>query len=272
MKKLRTIRTIVSLLMLITSTAYFLMPQHLPHLERIAVGMQIIPSLLSASIGISIFWLIVSGVFGRIYCAAFCPLAGLQDLLIRVFRKFRIFRIKYRYKQPKRFRYDALLLYIVSLVLSFGSAMLLLEPTTIYANIIEHIRPTDETSSTLIYLGVGTAIGLACAIISIVILVILTAMRGREFCNSVCPLGQAFSMLERFNIYRIEIDTDICDSCLKCEEICKTSCINAVSRHIDNSQCIRCFNCIAECPQKAIRFQAGRNSSASPLFNRAKQS
>ena len=66
--------------------------------------------------------------------------------------------------------------------------------------------------------GLGAVAGMTVGILMAVILGILAAMRGREFCTSVCPLGTAFGMLSEYAIYHIEINPDKCTSCGQCEE------------------------------------------------------
>lgn len=77
-------------------------------------------------------------------------------------------------------------------------------------------------------------------------------------------------MLSDYAIYHIEINPDKCTSCGLCEDVCRASCIKTVSRYVDNSRCVRCFDCVARCPEEAIKFQPNRNRPATPLMRRVK--
>ena len=47
--------------------------------------------------------------------------------------------------------------------------------------------------------------------------------------------------------------------------------LKVVGRYVDNGRCVRCFDCIAVCPNDAIRLQANRNRPANPLLRRTKK-
>ena len=63
---------------------------------------------------------------------------------------------------------------------------------------------------------------------------------------------------------------DRCTGCLKCEEACPANCIKAVSRYVDNTRCVRCFDCLHVCGDDAIHYQPNRNRPATPLMRKAK--
>ena len=137
-------------------------------------------------------------------------------------------------------------------------------------NIASAINPS-AIEATWINLGLGIGTGITAGIVSFVMIAAYSLLRGREFCTHICPLGTAMGLLYEHNIYHIEIDRDKCVYCGKCEENCKSSCIKTVSAYVDNSRCIRCFDCLAVCPEEAIRFQPNRNRPATPLFRKSKQ-
>ena len=43
------------------------------------LNVQIVPALMTASVGWILIWLVVTLLFGRIYCSAICPLGSLMD-------------------------------------------------------------------------------------------------------------------------------------------------------------------------------------------------
>ena len=122
----------------------------------------------------------------------------------------------------------------------------------------------------MIAVGVGTAVGVVAGIVSALLILICAVFTGRGFCNTVCPIGTALSIIEPHCIFHIEIDPDRCTGCLKCEEACPANCIKAVSRYVDNTRCVRCFDCLHVCGDDAIRYQPNRNRPATPLMRKAK--
>ena len=85
-------------------------------------------------------------------------------------------------------------------------------------------------------------------------------------CIGECPV----EAISAGDIY--VIDPDKCISCGRCEERCRAQCVKVVSRYVDASRCVMCFDCVADCPTGAIRYQRNRNRPATPLVRRVKNS
>ena len=90
MKKLKTIRIVLSVVLLLLFTLLVadisgVLPYEAHRLER----MQFVPALLSMGIGIDAFWLVFAFTFGRLYCSSVCPLGTVQDIdgLVSVTRR-----------------------------------------------------------------------------------------------------------------------------------------------------------------------------------------
>ena len=266
MKRLRMIRIIVSLLFFAASIAYVIFGA--PNILAISKELQITTSLLSINIGVILFWCATTLLFGRIYCSSVCPLGTLQDFVIRLSRKH-LSKRSFRYRHPRNYRYDVVIIYIVGSLLGVGIVSLLLEPWQIFRNIIDIWHPSDSEAAAL-HLGIGITIGLICGIASFLLILSLSFFRGRIWCTDVCPIGIMLGAISSRSLLHIEIDPDKCINCMACEEGCKSGCIKVVSRYVDNTRCIRCFNCIASCPNDAIRYQPNRNKASTPLMRRVK--
>ncbi len=91
---------------------------------------------------------------------------------------------------------------------------------------------------------------------------------GRDYCNTICPLGSALGAIGHMTVMNIEIDPDRCTYCGKCEDVCSAHCIKVTERMVDNSRCLRCFDCLAVCDDDAIHFQNTKNMPLTPLFQR----
>lgn len=273
MKSLRALRIISSVLFLAASVAYLLIGTRFPTLSIYSVRLQIIPSAIASCVGITLFWLAATLLFGRIYCSSVCPIGTLLDaaaaLRPRLFANTR--RASYRYHSAFRRRYDILVVYIICLVIGLIVVPLVIEPWNIFCNIMATVH-LDALPAQWARLGIGAAAGIAGGVVSFVLIVGAGLLFGRDFCNSVCPIGMALGLLHSRTIYHIEIDPDRCSGCMKCEEHCKASCIKVVSRYVDNSRCVRCFTCIDVCPDDAIHYQPNRNRRSTPLMQKVKHS
>lgn len=67
---------------------------------------------------------------------------------------------------------------------------------------------------------------------------------------------------------RIDIDTDRCTQCRKCEYVCKAECIDLTSHVVDGSRCINCFNCLSVCDDDAIHYTYTRKQLSIPMMQK----
>lgn len=269
MRNLRIIRVLVSTLFFAASVGCLAIGLTEHPLARLAESSQVIPSLLAGTLGASLFWLVVTIVFGRLYCSSVCPIGTLQDLILPLRKHISVFPSTFRYKKGRRIRHHILVIYVISVIAGLGIVPLLLEPWNLMRTICSIPRP-DSVPPQWVALGLGTLTGILAGAVSLLTLTIVTIYFGRDFCNVVCPLGTAMSLLDSRNVYHIEINPDKCVGCLRCEEECKCSCIKVTGHYIDNSRCVRCFDCLAVCDEGAITYRRGRHRPKSPLMRRAK--
>ena len=224
---------------------------------------QIINLILSASIPMLAVWGIVTYVLGRVYCSSVCPLGTMMDVASYISRHTAKRGNKFHYRQPNS-RMRALSLIIMGIGIVMGNAIIvtLLDPFFDFSTVVEGAVIPACT------LG-AAATGAATTIEGIIILLIvmISASRGgRLLCNTMCPAGNALGMISRHSIMRMDINTDLCTGCLKCVEVCKSSCIDPSSHTIDSSRCVMCMNCAAACPNKAITYTSNRHRLQKPLM------
>lgn len=266
MKSLKHIRVVLSLIFLFEAGAFIICGASAPHHTAMSERTQILPSAIAiaTAMGATLVWILLTLALGRIYCSTVCPLGTLQDLIIRGRFIAAGHEPQFRFRDSglhRISRFNILLIYAI-LMTAFGAAVAsCLEPWNWFRNLLLIPR----------LLVAGLTIGSVWAIVSALILLIFSLLRGRDFCNTLCPVGAALSYLSTNAVMHIELNPDKCDSCLRCEEACKASCISIKERRVDNDRCIRCFNCINVCPCDAIRFQYNRNNVATPLFRSSRR-
>lgn len=131
-----------------------------------------------------------------------------------------------------------------------------LEPFGLYAKIVQTLTHPRLAASTAVTLTAAIAI-------------IWTAWRrGRIFCNTLCPVGTILGCVSRNSAMRIDIDTDRCIQCRRCEHVCKAECIDMQSHVVDMSRCVVCFDCLPVCPNDAIRYTTERHQLAIPMMQK----
>ncbi|MCF8235417.1 MAG: 4Fe-4S binding protein [Bacteroidales bacterium] len=217
------------------------------------------------------FVLLLTLLFGRIYCSSICPLGTFQDVLIRLEKKFKI---------RKRFTYIRtynwlrfILLGAGILVLVLGSAVVFswLDPfgnfgkmTTAFArpvliglNNIGALILKQFDSYALYHISYKTfnLWPFVFALIVLITLILMTWHRGRLFCNTLCPVGTLLGLVSRFSVFRIKIKESECNSCWRCAFDCKAGCIQAEEKRVDMTRCVGCMNCMTACPKSGIGYK-----------------
>lgn len=227
------------------------------------------PSALALTLGVSLFWLIITLLAGRIYCSTVCPIGSIQALTIKLRRKTGKKMLPYRFETQKKVRFNLLWIYLATIVIGQFTFAFIIEPWNIWRNIFSVGIPEDVGASWL-SIGASSLVGMIFGIISLVAIPLAAWREGRAFCNVVCPVGTALGWVGSFSPVQIAIDPDRCISCMKCEDVCQSKCIKVISRLVDNSRCVRCLDCIGVCPAepKAIGFSASRKRPAAPLLKK----
>lgn len=266
MRHITHIRIILSIVLLIEAAASVVLVASDHACAGVAYHLQILPSMLAASMGATLTWLAITLLFGRIYCSTVCPLGTIQDIVAFLRRKLLRRPIVHSYMPPRPIRFYILVICAV-FVIAAPTLAVLLEPWSWFTAMTDTFTGTRDTAVfTRLALSAGS--GIATALIMLVILVAYAALTGRSFCNHLCPVGTALGIIASRAALHIEIDPDRCTSCMKCEDECKASCISVKSRIVDNSRCVRCFNCVSRCPDDAIHLQMNRNGVMSPMMRR----
>lgn len=219
---------------------------------------QLIPAILAGSAAWIMVWVVVTLSFGRVYCSSVCPLGTLQDVAAHLGRRFsRGAGKRYRYSTPvASLRYPVPLIVAGCLLVGLTKVVELTDPFTIYSKIaIAVVRP--------LAIGVG---GAAATLLLLLIICAVAWRKGRIICNTVCPAGGFLSLLGRRPVYAVDINTDKCTHCGKCEDVCKSSCIDLRDCVVDSSRCVMCMNCTAICPNDAITVRRGKHQLSIPMM------
>lgn len=243
------------------------------------VYLQFTPSLLSflqtasySAAGVFVV-LIISALFGRIYCSIICPLGILNDVITYVARKRSSKKMFFKSKKALNWlRYPLLIVVVVSLMMGFAVLVTFLDPYSIAGRFFTYLlRPmvlfanngiaSVTSNSSSVYKMAIQWPNLAVLGLTVLMLVVIFYMaykRGRLYCNTVCPVGTLLGLISKIAIFKVKIDKSLCSKCAKCVSVCKSECIDLKTQTIDQSRCVTCFNCVAICGDKAIDYRALR--------------
>lgn len=269
---LRNIRIGISVLLFGLITFFFLdFAEILPIGFHRLAHLQLIPALLSLSIGILLFLIVLTLLFGRIYCSSICPMGILQDVIARISKATGKKKKRYQYSPAKNIlRWSILGLTIIGFLGGFTMIVGLLDPYSAYGRIAVHVfKPIymggnnllesifsrfDNYTFYRVDASVVELFSLIIAVVTLVAVVVLAWKHGRTWCNTVCPVGTVLGFLSRFSLFKIRIDHDKCNGCGLCATKCKAACINSKEHDIDYTRCVDCFDCLGACRQKALNY------------------
>ena len=272
---LRKIRTILAAVFFVLITLLFLdFTGTLHHWLSWMAKIQFLPAVLALNMVVVVALLLVTLVFGRIYCSIICPLGVLQDVLARIRRK----KNKYSYSKEVRWlRYPVLVVFIIALVAGVGSVFQLLAPYSAYGRIATMIfQPVwkfgnnilatiAERADSYAFYSVDTWMRslpvFIIAAVTLVVLFVLAWRGGRTYCNTVCPVGTILSFFARFSWLKIRFDEEKCKNCSMCSKNCKAACIDYKTHTVDYSRCVVCGDCIDKCKFGALRYGIRKQES-----------
>lgn len=255
----------------------------------ILAKLQFLPALLAGNLIIVILLVVLTLVFGRIYCSVICPMGILQDILAKLNWK----KNRFTYSPALNWlRYIMLAVLAVSMVLGISSVTALLAPYSSFGRIAQNLMQpiyiycnnllasvAESMNSYAFYttdLWVRSMPTLIIAAVTFVLILVLAVIGGRTYCNTICPVGTILGFLSRFSLLKVVIDTDKCKNCRKCERNCKASCIDIKNHTIDYSRCVTCGNCLGNCNFGAMKYsvtfgksgETGKTGNSAPSSDR----
>ena len=275
---LRKIRITLATVMFIGLTLLFLdFTGTLHHWLSWMARVQALEAVLALNVAVIVLLVVLTLVFGRIYCSVICPLGILQDIFGWFGKKAK----KHRYTYSRALswlRYSVLGVFIVALVAHVGVLVQLLAPYSAFGRIATMLlQPVWKVGNNFLasiaesmdsYAFYSTDVWmkslpvLIIAVVTLVVLVVLAWRGGRTYCNTVCPVGTALSLLARFSWLKIHFDIDKCKNCSLCTKNCKASCIDFKNHIVDYSRCVVCGDCIDSCKFGALKYvQSGVKGS-----------
>lgn len=244
---------------------------------------QFLPAVLALNLGVVVFLILLTLLFGRVYCSVICPLGVMQDIFAWFGRKSK--KNRYTYSPAKSvLRYTVLGIFVVALIAGVGSVVALLAPYSSYGRIAQNLLApfwawgnnlfayiAERADSYAFYekeVWLKSLPTFIIALVTVVCLAILAWRNGRTYCNTICPVGTVLGFFSRFSWMKPVIDADKCVNCGLCGRNCKAACIDTKNHTIDYSRCVSCMDCLEKCHTHAIRY--GRVKKADPVTSERK--
>ncbi len=268
---MRYFRLLIAAASLVIMTLLFLSltPALTQHLHWMA-NIQFLPAILAVKVIVIVALFVLTLLFGRVYCSVICPLGIAQDAVTGV-----ACIGKKRKKKPFAYapannmlRYGVLFLFIAALFTGVGAVFTALDPYSAYGRIVSNLlAPIAIAINNVLADGSVKANNfdyihrpemiivlpsLILASVTVLIVGTLAWLKGRYYCNSICPVGTLLGLISRFSFYRPTINLSKCVSCKLCSFKCRGACIDAKNHAIDTSRCVMCLDCTKVCSKDAI--------------------
>lgn len=237
-----------------------------------------------AGLFLSLIVVVVTVVFGRVFCGWFCPLGALNDF-VGSFRRIKVRPETKLDRTGNKVKYYVLVGILVAAVfqihfvgfldpiaLTIRSFSVAVSPAfnylvhgvfdLVYKADVGPLSAVSEPAYDFLRNNVvsfGRPTFYQGGFIGLLFLGILALnfVRRRFWCRFVCPLGALLGLLSRFSLLNHKLDVATCDDC----RLCLATCGGGARPHAESgwrgSECVYCMNCENACPQKSISFSFG---------------
>ncbi|MBD5317219.1 MAG: 4Fe-4S dicluster domain-containing protein [Bacteroides sp.] len=277
-KWLRAIRIAVSVVAFSLITGLFVsFGMTIPGVAAWLARIQLLPAAMAFGMTVFVGWLIVTMIFGRVYCSSVCPMGFYQDICARGARLTRRSRRRraYHFTRPSNvLRYSLLALTAGALITGIGIVPVLLDPYSAYGRMaLCVLKPVWGAVAGLfsaepLAAAGGSALGMTVAVLTAIAVGWAAARNGRTVCNTICPVGTTLGLVSRYSVFHIDINPDKCVMCHRCEHACKARCIDLPAHTVDTSRCVVCFDCLPVCPNDAISYTPSSHRLQLPMLQR----
>ncbi|MBE6311801.1 MAG: 4Fe-4S dicluster domain-containing protein [Bacteroidales bacterium] len=269
---LRKFRTVIAIVFFLSLTLLFLdftgtIHCYLGWMAKV----QLLPALLALNVAVVALLLLLTFLFGRVYCSVICPLGVMQDIFAWTSKHFK--KNRYTYSPAKnKLRIAALIVFVALTLIPGASAIAhLIAPYSAYGriaanlfapvylwcnNLLAYFAERAESYtfySVDVWLKSGISIAVAAA--TLIGISFLAWRNGRTWCNNICPVGTALGFIAKYSLIKIHLDNEKCIKCGLCAKNCKSSCIDVKNGKIDYSRCVACYDCLDTCKKGALTYK-----------------
>jgi MauM/NapG family ferredoxin protein len=235
--------------------------------------------LVYAYFAFSLVTVVMTILFGRVFCGWVCPLGAVHQFSSFAFKRAKFLKPPREDKASLAPKYYILVIVLAGAVLGLDLAGYLDPLSFLTRSVSLAVFPALAqalASLTGVLYGLG-AVGLGRTIsqalqnwtinatfvqgfsIGLIFLgaIALNARKERFWCRFLCPTGALLGLLSRWNLLKLRIDEEKCIQCGLCTQHCETQANPYPNDRWKSGECVYCLNCASICPTGAIRFPAG---------------
>lgn len=198
-------------------------------LPVVIIGGYFYPAIGFTIVGMIVFFMTLASKRGRLYCGWLCPMGSFHERFLSKISRHNVV--------PSFFRSTYFRVFVFAAMMGFMTYRLSLAQ------------------------GDAQAIGGVFRMMWIVSIALAIGMglyyKARTWCV-ICPMGSLQGAMS-LNTFRLHV-SDECVGCRTCQRLCPISTYpgnfyDAVSAKVPSIDCLRCYNCVENCPKGALDFR-----------------
>ena len=198
-------------------------------LPIVVIGGYYYPKIGFTVVGLIILFMTINNYKGRFYCGWLCPMGAFHERILSHFSRRKPIPVMVK---STWFRWG-----VFAVMMTFMTSRLVISWNDIDA--------IGNVFRTMWIISVSLAVALGIY------------FKPRTWC-SICPMGTLQGVASR-DTHLLTV-TEACIECKKCEKVCPISTYPGAYRisggigQVPSSECLRCSNCIVNCPRGALSF------------------
>lgn len=190
--------------------------------------------------------LLITVLWGRVFCGWICSFGAMQDLLWLGGKHLPLTPVipEKADRVLKYLKYFVLLFIVVGVWIFGIMGNTVWSPWDVFGM---YSSPWKGFPVQALYLSIGGAL--------LLVIIIGSLFIERFFCKYFCPLGALFTITSHFRVFKLKRNARMCNPrCRVCTNKCSMSVPLYKYQQVKSGECINCMKCTTACPQDNIRY------------------